>query len=59
MYNLAMNSAGKASVYMNRTIILIVAKSMSCSMMDGTVASVIEPKRSALKTGQQAASTAR
>ena len=54
-----MNSAGKASVYMNRTIILIVAKSMSYSMMDGTVASVIEPKRSALKTGQQAASTAR
>ena len=41
------------------TAVLKVAESMSCGMMDGTMVSAIEPKKSALKTGQQTASTAR
>jgi hypothetical protein len=44
---------------MNQSKRLNVAGSMSCIVIDGIVASAIEPKRSALKTGEQAVSTTR
>ncbi|WVZ92110.1 LOW QUALITY PROTEIN: hypothetical protein U9M48_038199 [Paspalum notatum var. saurae] len=50
--------SGNSSVYMNPSIALNVAGSMSCSVMDD-VASAVEPKSPALNTGERAATIAR
>lgn len=50
---------GNSSVYMNRSIQLNVEGMISCTVMDDTVASAMDPKSSALKTGERAARMAR
>uniref|UniRef100_A0A0A9FQV5 Uncharacterized protein n=1 Tax=Arundo donax TaxID=35708 RepID=A0A0A9FQV5_ARUDO len=52
-------SPGKASVYINRSMSPNVAGVMSCRVIEDIVASAMEPRSSALKTGERAASTAR